>query len=59
MKWAAGMHANPDPRHLAIYRKAAISQAFPAYKLHEIDEAPARELLLALELLSLARKAQS
>lgn len=58
VKWAAGMHATPNRRHVQIYRRAAICQQFPAYKLEDLDTAP-RDLVLALDLLALARKAQS
>ncbi len=53
------MHAEPDPRLVGLYQRAVICQTFPAYKLHEVRDAPARELLQALELIDLARKAQS
>jgi hypothetical protein len=53
------MAATPNPRHVQIYRRARLCQEFPAYKFSDLDTAPATELLLALELLSLARKAQS
>ena len=53
------MAASPNPRHVALYRRAIICQTFPAYKLSDLDDAPARDLLLATELLALARKAQT
>ena len=53
------MHSIPNPRLVALYQRAVICQAFPAYKLHEVKGLPAREILQAMQLLKLAREAQS
>ena len=53
------MKAAPNVRQVQLYRRAQLCQLFPAYKLSDLDGAPARDLLLGAALLDLARKAQS
>jgi len=54
------MHADPDLRDVALYRRAAICRTFPAYKLSDLGpDTPVREILLAMKLLSLAQQAQA
>ena len=50
------MHHNCPPELVMLYTKVVICQAFPAYKLSELDGEPAGELLQALRLLDLARQ---
>lgn len=58
MRWVGGMRANPDPRMVGLYNRARICQTFPAYKLHELRDVPAAEILQAMRLLSLAAQVQ-
>lgn len=52
------MQAHPDPRMVLLYQRAMICQTFPAYKLSDLGrDAPALEIMQALELMALARKA--
>lgn len=53
-----GAPSKVSPRLAALYQRAQICQAFPAYKLHELRETPAIELLQAIKLLGLVRQAQ-
>lgn len=58
--WAAQMEwAKPDPADVALYRRAVVCQAFPAYRLDELRHTRADEPLRALELLKLARDIQA
>lgn len=56
MKWLAGMHNTCPVKLQSLYTRARICQEFPAYKLHELRDAPAGELLQAIELLNLAKE---
>lgn len=51
------MDAHPDPELVSLFKRAAICKAFPAYTLESVTEANASDLLRALELLDLARRA--
>ncbi len=53
------MHATPDPRLVWLYSRAIICQTFPAYKLHELRDIPAGELMQAMVLLDTARRVNS
>jgi len=50
------MHHNCPPRLQGLYLRAQICRMFPAYKLHELRDTPAGELLQAVQLLGLAEK---
>lgn len=52
-----GMRATPDPGLVSLYQRARICRTFPAYRLHELRDLPAAELLWAIELLDAERKA--
>lgn len=45
-----------SPRLASLYQRAQICQTFPAYKLEDLDHLPVRDLLQAMELLSIARQ---
>lgn len=51
-----GPHDSLDPWVTDLFARARICQAFPAYKLHELRDTPARELYQAMELLGTAAK---
>jgi len=53
------MPSAADPRLVNLYTRAMICQTFPAYKLHELRDTPATELLLAMKLMETANKARS
>lgn len=53
------MHNQVNPRLTWLYTRAVICQAFPAYKLSDLEDEPLPDLLQALELLDIARKALS
>ncbi len=53
------MPSKVSPRTIGLFQRAQIARAFPAYKLHELSDIPAAELLRALELLNAAVKIQS
>ena len=53
------MPVQPDPRLVWLYFRARICQEFPAYKLHELRDLPAIEIMQAMELVELAKKARS
>lgn len=53
------MHANPRPRDVHLYQRALVCKEFPAYKLHELRDTPAADLVRALKLLELARQVHS
>ncbi len=55
-KWIGGMPSNVDPDLVAIYNRAVLLKAFPAYTMETLLAAPARDLYLALELMDTARK---
>ena len=57
MKWIVGMRAAPNLELVSLYQRARICRAFPAYRLHELRDLPAAELLWAIELLDAERKA--
>lgn len=60
MKWIWGVGgAQPSPRLAGLYQRAMICRVFPAYKLHELRDMPATEILQAMELLDTAQKALS
>lgn len=50
------MPSNVDPDLVAIYNRAVLLKAFPAYTMETLLAAPARDLYLALELMDTARK---
>lgn len=53
------MDAHPDPRLVSIYQRALICRTFPGYRLHELRDTPAVELLTAMKLLEIAAQAAS
>ncbi len=53
------MQANPDPRLVALYRRAVVCQTFPAYRLDDLTHLKAIPILQAMQLLDVARKVQS
>lgn len=62
MRWAAGAAGDNQParRWMTLYQLASLCQAFPAYRLSELRNSPdGRELMLALQLIDLAHRAQS
>lgn len=56
MKWVGGMDSEVDPELIAIYNRAVICKTFPAYTLQSLKDTPARDVLIAMELLSTAAK---
>ncbi len=48
-----------SPQTVGLFQRAQIAKAFPAYKLHELKDAPIAELTRALQLLDAAVKIQS
>lgn len=48
-----------DPALIWLWKRIEVCQAFPVYRLDELRDTPARELLLALKLIETARKALS
>jgi hypothetical protein len=48
-----------SPRTVSIYQRALICRAFPAYKMHELEQVPIADLLWAMELLATAHKVNS
>ena len=55
-----GMHGPPPDPHLVwLYHRATIARTFPAYKLHELRDLPATELMQAMQLLNLAQQAMA
>lgn len=51
--------AQASPRLKSLYYRARICQTFPAYRLDELERMPIRDLLQAMELLSIARQVNS
>jgi hypothetical protein len=52
----AGMQHDCPTDLILLYAKVGICQAFPAYKLSDLEHEPAADLLQGLRLLDLARK---
>ena len=50
------MDSEVDPELIAIYNRAVICKTFPAYTLESLKDTPARDVLIAMELLSTAAK---
>lgn len=40
-----------DPHLVWLWKRIEVTRMFPAYKLHELDRVPARDLLIALQLI--------
>lgn len=58
-RWLAGVEgAMPDPRLVGLYWRAQVCQVFPAYKLHELRDLPAGDIMQAMQLLDIARQVQ-
>ena len=51
------MRATPNLGLVSLYQRARICRTFPAYRLHELGDLPAAELMWAIELLDVERKA--
>lgn len=48
-----------NPELAGIYQRALICKTFPAYRLDELKRTPARDLVMAMELLETVRKLAS
>jgi len=53
------MHASPPSRLVWLYQRAALCQAFPAYRLDEIRGQTLIDLMQAARLLDTVRKVQA
>ena len=52
------MQHDCPPKLVLLYQRALLCKEFPAYRLDELRNLPAGDILRAMELLSLARQAQ-
>jgi hypothetical protein len=57
-RWIAGLSPRPgervDPALVALYQRAVVCRWFPAYKLEDLTNTPAIEILRAIRLLTIA-----
>lgn len=59
-KWLWGVAgAQPSSRWIGLYQRACVCRMFPAYRLGELRETEAAEILQAMELMNVADKALS
>lgn len=60
VKWLWGVAGADPPAEVRwLYQRALVCRTFPAYKLHELRDGSAVEILRAMHLLDLAAQAQS
>lgn len=52
------MTTTAPSRLASLYQRALICETFPAYRLEDLTTIPARDLLQAVELVSIARQVQ-